>query len=234
MEVNSTRSTLAGLNVLSNEIAQFKVRIFGRVKQGPYSKLVRYGLCRDLEAASETPQARIPIKVRKALPSDIEAVLPLDRALPHSEQLNIAWRRRFFLTAPDMGHVAIDQRNEKPCYIQWLIPHSSNAIVRKLAGFPDLAPGEALLENAYTPVEYRGLGIMPAAMGLISEHASAIGARRLMTYVASDNIASLKGCQRASFNPHLLHTCTRIAFGLIVRHSFEILAKNDPRRSVRF
>lgn len=196
--------------------------------------MTRYGLRRDLETAFDTPQAKIPINIRKGLQSDIEALLPLDRALPHSEQLNIAWRRRFFVTAPDMCYVAVDERDGRPCYIQWLIPHSRNAIVRKLVGFPDLAPGESLLENAYTPVEYRGLGIMPAAMGLIAGLAPASGARYVMTYVATDNIASLKGCQRAGFSPHLLHRCTRLAFGLIVRHRFEILAGTDPRRTLRF
>jgi RimJ/RimL family protein N-acetyltransferase len=67
--------------------------------------------------------------------------------------------------------------------------------------FPRLAPDEALLEGAYTPAQYRGLGIMPAAMARIAEHGVAIGARWVVTFVSDDNIPSLKGCDRAGFSP---------------------------------
>ena len=89
-------------------------------------------------------------------------------------------------------------------------------------------------ENAYTPPAYRGLGVMPAAMARIAERASDFGARKVMTFVATDNIASLKGCQRAGFHPHLLHQRARFGFGLVTRDRFETLAENDPRRSLKF
>jgi len=43
--------------------------------------------------------------------------------------------------------------------------------------FPILANDEVLLENAYTPLDYRNKGIMPAAMALVAEKALENGAR---------------------------------------------------------
>jgi hypothetical protein len=68
---------------------------------------------------------------------------------------------------------------------------------------PRLAPGEALLEGAYTPDTHRGLGIMAHAMARIAEHAKELGASSVITFVAADNIASLKGCKKAGFYPYV-------------------------------
>jgi RimJ/RimL family protein N-acetyltransferase len=75
---------------------------------------------------------------------------------------------------------------------------------------------------------------MAAAMAQIAERARDFGARKVLTFVATDNIASLKGCQRAGFHPHLLHRRTRLGFGLFTRDHFETLPEGDPRRSVKF
>jgi RimJ/RimL family protein N-acetyltransferase len=48
------------------------------------------------------------------------------------------------------------------------------------------------------------LGIMSAAMALIAERATEVGARHVLTFVDQHNIASLKGCQRAGFHPQRL------------------------------
>ena len=74
---------------------------------------------------------------------------------------------------------------------------------------------------------------MSAAMALIAERAADIGARHVLTFVGLDNIASLKGCQRAGFNPLLLHRATRIGFGTLRRDRFEALPEGDPRRTAR-
>ena len=50
---------------------------------------------------------------------------------------------------------------------------------------------------------------MPAAMGLIAEKGETIGARYVITFVAPDNIPSLKGCQRCGFFPDLTASAGR-------------------------
>ena len=61
-----------------------------------------------------------------------------------------------------------------------------------------------------------------------------MGAKDVLTFVDLNNIASLKGCQRAGFYPHLLHQKVQIGFGAFARDTFETLAANDPRRTMTF
>ena len=111
---------------------------------------------------------------------------------------------------------------------------ADNDFIRGLHGFPQLAANEALLEGAYTPASHRGLGIMPAAMSLIAEKAETIGARYVITFVAQNNVPSLKGCQRCGFAPDLLHRQVRLGFGILRRDSFTKLAADDLRRTQKF
>jgi RimJ/RimL family protein N-acetyltransferase len=150
------------------------------------------------------------------------------------ERLEIAWRRAFLAKGAKGCFVAIDGRNDTPCYMQWLMGSSQNRFIRQLRGFPQLGPDEALLENAYTPAQYRGLGIMSAAMALIAERAADFGARYVLTFVEEHNIASLKGCEKSGFYRHMLHRRDEIVFGLQKWDRFEMLRDDDPRRDFRF
>jgi hypothetical protein len=80
-----------------------------------------------------------------------------------------------------------------------------NARIQSYFGgaFPILEPGTALLEGAFTPPPFRGKGIMGLAMSLIAEKATDLGSRYVITVVGTDNIPSLKGCEKANFFPHL-------------------------------
>ena len=160
--------------------------------------------------------------MRRLEPRDVAALLSYDAAaVSAQERGEVAVRRNFLAKGAHNGFVAIDQRNGAPCYVQWLFGARDNAFVSQLKGFPVLAPHQALLENAYTPPAYRGFGIMSAAMALIAERAADIGARHVLTFVGLDNIASLKGCQRAGFNPLLLHRSDPARF------------RHDPARPLR-
>ena len=218
--VDSTRN-------ISLWLPQIRLLIEGRVKLGLHSNFTRYGLRRDLTVPITTPSAKIPVSVRPLLPSDIPLLLPEnnDHLEPH-ERVQIAWRVSFLAKAPKGCFVAVDERTGKPCYMQWLFSSSQNPLIRKLGGFPDLEPDEALLENAFTPVEYRGLRIMSAAMALIAERAADFGARYVLTFVGDDNIPSLKGCARAGFHPHLLNKRVRHLYGMYNSNTFEKLPED--------
>jgi RimJ/RimL family protein N-acetyltransferase len=118
--------------------------------------------------------------------------------------------------------------------MQWLLGPKDNAFIASLGGFPQLRSDEALLENAYTPPEYRGLGIMPAAMAEIAEHAVEFSSRYVLTFVQTDNIASLKGCQRAGFTPHLMHARRQFGYGLVSKDHFEPLPETDAGHPMKF
>jgi GNAT superfamily N-acetyltransferase len=216
-----------------SRIEGLRSRIAGRLELGLYSRLTRYGLGRDLAVRIEKPRAKIPITVR-ALQSHDMASLFGNADLNPVDRREAAWRMAFIAKGAHRGFVAIDERSDEPCYAQWLFGAMDNDVVRRLKGFPALKTDQALLENAYTPPAYRGLGIMSAAMALIAERAADIGARHVLTFVGQDNIASLKGCQRAGFHPVMLHHSVRAAFGVLRRDSFDELADNDPCRTARF
>jgi RimJ/RimL family protein N-acetyltransferase len=222
----------AGWRGRAGELA---TRLAGRWKLGLHAQQMRYGLVRDVSQKFTAPAAKIPLTVRPLHDRDLPALF--GHAGPTSElaeRLEVAWRHAFIEKGARGGFVAIDERSDTPCYVQWLLSPRDNAFIEKLGGFPPLAEGEALLENAYTPPGYRGLGVMAAAMAQIAERAGDFAARKVLTFVATDNVASLKGCQRAGFYPHLLHRRTRLGFGLLTRDRFETLPDTDPRRSIKF
>jgi len=102
-------------------------------------------------------------------------------------------------------YVAVMQ-DDTPCYMQWLMGSEHNDVIQKRFNhaFPLLAPDEALLESAFTPEAYRGMGIMSYAMAHIAKKAENFKARWVITFVEKDNVPSLKGCKRAGFVPYLL------------------------------
>jgi RimJ/RimL family protein N-acetyltransferase len=89
--------------------------------------------------------------------------------------------------------------------MQWLIGPEQNELLQSYFKgiFPPLQHDEALLEGAFTPEEFRGRRIMPAAMAQIAGRAAEIGAQRVLTFVTHDNVPSLKGCRRSGFAPCL-------------------------------
>lgn len=220
---------------IPSRLAQLQIRLAGRLKLGPYSRSMRYGLCRDLQIPAQPPSAKIPIRVRPLVASDLARLLSVDPTRNDAhDRLEIAWRQAFVEKGARNCFVAVDLRNEMPCYMQWLLSPADNDFIAGLGGFPALREGEALLENAYTPAGYRGLGIMSAAMARIAERAADFGARFVLTFVDQHNVASLKGCVRAGFHPHLLHHRTQLGFGLIKQDRFEELSEADPRRTAKF
>lgn len=220
---------------LREKISQLRARAAGRVALGLRAEFTRYGLARDLSRPLKQPSAKIPISVRPLGQRDVAPLFTLyGEADTAHERSEAALRLGFVTAGARRGYVAIDERNGMPCYVQWLFGVEDNRFIKGLKGFPPLEAGEALLENAYTPPAYRGFGIMSEAMALIAERAVEVGARQVLTFVGLENIASLKGCQRAGFNPHILHRCVRSAFGLIRHDSFALLPADDPRRTAKF
>lgn len=161
-----------------------------------------YGLRRDLRAAHETAAAKIPISVRPLVEADVPRILDEHADVDPAER----WERhtRVRLLERGIGHpyVAVDP-DDDPCYVQWLFGRDENDVIRDFFGgiFPALGAEEALLEGAFTPARHQGRRIMSAAMSMIAEKAEDLGAHSVITFVGVDNIASLKGCERAGFLP---------------------------------
>lgn len=211
-----------------------KTKVARRLALGLSSRVDRLGLKRDLTIAIEKPQAKIPVTVRPARRADLDRLLADGDAADAQERQELNARRSFAEKVGGGAYVAIDERNGAPCYVQWLLGPQNNQVIGEIGGFPLLSQGEALLEDAYTPPSHRGLGIMSAAMALIAERGSDIGARHVITFVGVENIASLKGCKKAGFYPYLEHTQRNWLFGSISSDRFDELPAGDPRRDWAF
>lgn len=203
-----------------SQLTQLRRRIAGRLEQGFYSEFRGYGLHRDLDQKVEKSQAKIPLYVRPLKEDDLDILLPSDADLEPSEKQQIVWRRHFYKKVPRGCMVAVDGRNDTPCYMQWLIGSDDNPLLKRFKCFPRQKK-MALLEQAYTIPSHRGLGIMSAAMAEIAEHATSLGARYVVTFVDQNGAASLKACKRAGFEPYLSHRRTQLGYGTIVRNNFQ-------------
>ena len=234
MSITTIPERVSSSSDLVDRLQQLRTRVVGRLRLGLRFETIRFGLRRDLAQPFPAPSAKIPISVRPLAESDLPALLAVDDNTSPEDRFQIASRRVMADRHLAGGFVAVDERDGRPCYVQWLFGAGDNDFVRRLQGFPQLAPDEALLEGAYTPASHRGLGIMPAAMALIAEKAEAIGARYVITFVDLTNVPSLKGCQRSGFSPDLLHRLVGLGFGFFRRDSFTKLAADDPRRTQKF
>lgn len=174
------------------------------------------GLMRDVSLPFPVPQALIPISIRAALPDDVRRILDVaEPGVSLEERRDRASRLHLYDAGFSCCYVGVTAE-DTPCFIQWLIPAMENRLLQKSFGgmFPDLEANEVLLEGAYTPVAFRGLRIMPAAiMAILAETSSQLGATRALTFVGTDNVASLKGCERAGFNPYMArHAVHRLGY----------------------
>lgn len=199
--------------------------MWAKLEGRAWSSTVSLGLQRDLDVPFAAPAAAIPMTVRRATRDEIAAILAVDDHGLTPDEL----RERQSLLASGIPHayVAVTEDGQ-PCYMQWLMTSADNDRIQALfnGSFPRLAEDEALLECAYTPPQFRGLRIMPAAMARIAERASELGARRVLTFVVPENIPSLKGCQRSGFVPHLQkNDCWKIFRRLI---TFDRLPEGTP------
>ena len=209
-------------------LAELQVRVAVRLRLGFYGSAMRYGLRRDLRAPLERPNAKIPMAIRPLAAVHIPALLSSDDAHDNPEEIVALARRRWLVRrAASRCFVAVDLRNERPCYAQWLLGPADNRLIRRLGRAPALHEGEALLEEGFTPARYRRLGIAPAANARIAAKARDVGAQHVLTFVERQSTEQLEACARAGFFPYVLHERRQIGFGLITQDLFEELPHGE-------
>jgi GNAT superfamily N-acetyltransferase len=203
-------------SISRSQTARRVKRLFSLLRAGQYdvalqtlrerlhSRVPATGLRRDLTVPFPAPSGKIPLQVRQIRPGDIDALLAVGPDPDEQLLEQRAIQTRLLEAGLGTCYVAVDE-HDRPCYMQLLIGPADNERLQRFfqGSMPQLAPDEALLEGAYTNPGYRGKGVMAAAMARIAEHAEDLGARYVLTFVHDDNIASLKGCERAGFTPHV-------------------------------
>lgn len=169
-----------------------------------HSERTWFGMRKKLGEKSQKPKAKIDISVRLIEERDLDYLLSTEGMTAEDAKL-VDWQRKLLQAKFQNCYVAVTN-DDTPCYMQWLIsPDENKNILEAFDGlFPELKQHEALLEGAYMHPSFRGLGIMPDAMYQVSEMAKKINATEAITFVGTDNIASLKGCKSCGYYPYTL------------------------------
>lgn len=171
----------------------------------------------------ETPPAKIPIVIRRASSAEIDDMLnSASLAGSLDARRDTAVRRAHAREDIGQAFVALDSSSQQACFIQWLLTSSDNKRIQSFfrRRFPLLKADEVLFENALTLPSFRGLGIMSCAMSRIAELAAQEGFRHGVTFVAQDNLPSLRACEKAGFIPHLVRRDRSFCMGLIRHRRF--------------
>lgn len=172
------------------------------------------GLAADLQADLPVPRAaKIPIEMGIVEPASYAGFADEATRVDSGDAIEVAQRAR--LCAAGARDLYVAQTDDgQAIYCQWLFAPGGEGPLHGVTPnqFPTLAPGDTLVEGAYTFVRYRKLGAMAVGMHQLLVAARETGARRCLTYVSVDNVPSLRGCANVGFT--LDHTrVTRQRFG---------------------
>jgi GNAT superfamily N-acetyltransferase len=146
--------------------------------------------------------AQVAFSLRPASSVDFQALLGRLGEEKGRDIYEILRRASFFGRGFDGCFVAITASGEG-CHLGWLLTFRHNGLIRTEypAGTDLLGEDEALVENILTLPRYRGQGIMLSVLQQMEDLARAQGLRRMIAYVETSNIPSLKGFERAGYKP---------------------------------
>jgi hypothetical protein len=168
------------------------------------------GLTADLTRLPDRKPARLKLEMR---PVDLLSFHGFESERAHASSADLKQlllRERFRLHGVSTLYLAETSR-ARPIYCQWLVRPSE--MPRMDACVPDtyeeLAPDEVMLEGAYTFSQFRGKKAMSDGMWQLLDIARREGYRRALTYVADDNVPSLRGCGAVGFVPDHAHFSIR-------------------------
>ena len=171
------------------------------VRRWLYSDASGVGLQRELVSPIVARRPRHPLTVRPISPRE-QAPFASTSGVRGNGAIVRVNARYLFATGIETCYVALID-GEVPCYIQYLVLPDQNDKFAKAFGepIPPLAPGEALLEFAFTLEQYRALGVMPYAVSELAKEAKLRGADRLVTWVPDSNPHVLRYLERIGFVP---------------------------------
>ena len=173
-----------------------------------WSSEVSFGLRADLDDLPAVRPARIAVRMK---PQDAASFSGFEDELHRvSGGIGLVQRQSLCEAGVQTLYVAIDDGGE-PIYAQWLVRSDEQEALHRVTHglFPKLGEGEALVEGAYTFANFRKLGAMTDGMRQLLVRARDSGDRKVFTYVAVENVPSLRGCASVGFVPDHLRLDTR-------------------------
>jgi len=181
----------------------------------------------DLDGLPEARPARIAIRMEPQDTASFSGFADELERVSKGDRADVADRQRLCAAAVRTLYVAVDDAG-MPIYAQWLVRRDEQKALHQATDklFPRLGEGEALVEGAYTFVNFRRLGVMADGMSQLLVRARAAGDRSVFTYVAQDNVPSLRGCANVGFVPdHLRDDRRRLGLRRVLRVPLDASSK---------
>ena len=204
------------------------LRVFLRkaMEQTWWTKLF-FGLRCDLDSLPPIRRSKIEIAMKPWDSTTFRSFAEELKQVKGPDYVEVFLRQALWEAGVQTLHVAVGP-DGSPAYLQWLITPDKQHLVHahQPGRYPTLQSDEVLLEGAYTFCCYRRTGAMGDGMAQLLRIARAQGARKAFTYVAADNIPSLRGCANVGFVLDHVRMNTR---HLGLRSSIVLPADNQAR-----
>jgi hypothetical protein len=186
--------------------------LFERLAELAWGDRTYLGLRCELGALPPPRPAKLEIRMEPHESPAFDGFVEELRRARGADCLQVVLLRRLCDAGVQGLHVATAP-DGSPAYCQWLVGASNQELLhaRSPGRHPTLAPNEVLLEGAYTFTRFRGLGLMANGMWQLLAKARDGGARSAITYVGTDSVPALRGCERVGFAPdHVRHNVRRL------------------------
>jgi RimJ/RimL family protein N-acetyltransferase len=173
-----------------------------RLRRQIYSKSTEIGFSLDLTKYN-IPQVEASIKysLRPATKEDMGEVLQRSKAESKESCYHLVMQMWMYEDGYHNYYIARTADTNQICFLQSIIyPQDiSMAKGRFKNVFPKLKEGEAIIESSYTFEKYRGNRLHPAITTDLLRLCKERGLKRMIAHVTKDNIASIKGTERAGY-----------------------------------
>ena len=171
-----------------------------------------FGLRCDLAKLPPRQKAKMPVKMEPVDLQCYEAFAAEFALVTGHDAVEVYARERLREAGVSGAHHTLAANGES-AFVQWLVLADAQDRLHSFqpGRYRHLGPDEALIEGAYTFTASRGKGLMIEGMGQLLVKAREAGAKTAWTYVALENLPSLRGCARVGFEPdHLRRNRRRL------------------------
>ena len=175
--------------------------IAGVVRDRAWSESASFGLVRDLHNVPGPFPTEIEVVMRPCPSRTFAGFTEELTRVGGDDYFEVDQRVRFCQAGVEGLHVATDPEG-RPIYAQWLIDSGNQSTLHAATHgqFPNLGPDEALVEGAYTFVDFRRMRAFVEGWRQLLAKAAESGATRCYTYISFGNVPSLRGAARIGFD----------------------------------
>jgi hypothetical protein len=175
----------------------FSIHLKGQI----FHRYAFWGLQKNLQTNNAPVPCEVKYSLQLASEKDMQEMLEMAVSEGRDSAYELIGRKLFYDSGFRDCYVARSVDTNELCFVQWMISQENCQGLDR--GFRNMLPKlerqDLWMENSYTFKKYRGKKVYPSVLVDLAEIARNKGFKRILTYVREDNIASVKGCERAGF-----------------------------------